>query len=360
MAEEKGKGNKVQVRIPTDVARIMKQWGGRGVRLAAARGTLPMSGPHLVTVLFVFCHGQDEELRKEALKTLRELPPGILTSAITQEDVLPEILELVARIRYRDPMVMEPLLTSRLVSLKTLLFLAERASGPVLDIIANNEQAMLKSPALKTLIINNPQANQELKLKLGWTPESSPGENSEADSKKQASVEEKNNSATEPTSESEDSDDFDQDEEFEESEEDDAELSKYQLLLDMPVAEKIKMAMTGDKEWRTLLLRESNKLVTSAVLKNPRISESEVIVVAKNRAASDDMIRIILLNKEWVKLYEIKKALAVHPRTPLQKAMRFLGFLVEKDLKDVARSKQIPQAVANSARRLLATKDKNR
>ena len=128
----------------------------------------------------------------------------------------------------------------------------------------------------------------------------------------------------------------------------------------MPVAEKIKMAMTGDKEWRTLLLRESNKLVTSAVLKNPRISESEVIVVAKNRAASDDMIRIILLNKEWVKLYEIKKALAVHPRTPLQKAMRFLGFLVEKDLKDVARSKQIPQAIANSARRLLVAKDKNR
>ena len=358
MTEENDKGNKVQVRIPTDVARIMKQWGGRGVKLAAARGALPMSGPHLVTVLFVFCHGQDEELRKEAIKTLKELPPGILTSAITQEDVIPEILDLVARIRYRDPLVMEPLLTSRHVSLKTLLFLAEKATGQVLDIIGNNEQAMLKSPALKTLIINNPHVNQDLKLKLGWAPEPVPAKNTDADSDEQRPDQQKIEPATTPTSES---DDFDQDDEFENTEKvDDEGLSKYQLLLEMPVAEKIKMAMTGDKEWRTLLLRESNKLVTSAVLKNPRISEGEVIVVAKNRAASDDMIRIILLNKEWVKLYEIKKALAVHPRTPLQKAMRFLGFLIEKDLKDVARSKQIPQAVANSARRLLVAKDKNR
>jgi hypothetical protein len=83
-------------------------------------------------------------------------------------------------------------------------------------------------------------------------------------------------------------------------------------------------------------------------------------MVAKNRAASDDMIRTILLNKEWVKLYEIKKALAIHPRTPLQKAMRFLGFLTEKDLKDIGRSKQVPQAIVNSARRLYAAKNKNR
>ena len=38
------------------------------------------------------------------------------------------------------------------------------------------------------------------------------------------------------------------------------------MSLEMKVAEKIKMGLTGDKEWRTLLLREANKLVTSAVL----------------------------------------------------------------------------------------------
>ena len=349
MTDKNQPSKKVQVRIPADVARIMQQWGGRGVKLAAARGSLPMSGPHLVTALFVFCHGQDQELRQEALKTLRELPSGILVSAITREDVIPEILELVARIRYRDAKVMEPLLTSRLVTLKTLHFLAERAAGTVLDIIANNQQAMLRSPALKTLIINNPQADRALKIRLGWSPEQNPAPQPHNATEPLPAA-----AAAEPNP-----DGFAAAENFDDCDEEDS-LSKYQQLLEMPVSEKIKMAMTGDKEWRTLLLRESNKLVTSAVLKNPRISESEVVVVAKNRAASDDMIRIILLNKEWVKLYEIKKALAVHPRTPLQKAMRFLGFLTERDLKEISRSKQIPQAVANLARRLLAAKDKNR
>ncbi|MDT8421046.1 MAG: hypothetical protein RQ754_11495 [Desulfuromonadales bacterium] len=352
MTEDKNSGKKIQVRVPAEVARIMKQWGGREMKLAAARGTLPMSGPHLVTVLFVLCYGQDDELKSEALKTLRELPPQILTSAISQKDVLPEVLDLIARIRFRDPGIMQPLLTSRNLPLKTLLFLAERASGETLEIIAANEQAMMRAPALKTLIVNNPHADKTLKLRLGWIPDPVV----EAASQPQSVVAEQGQVRVDEEITPDET--FTEDDDFTDFEDDD--LSKYQKLLEMPVSEKIKMAMTGDKEWRTLLLRESNKLVTSAVLKNPRISENEVILVAKNRASSDDMIRIILLNKEWVKHYEIKKALAIHPRTPLQKAMRFMGFLTEKDLKDISRSKQVPQAIATNARRLLAAKSRNR
>jgi hypothetical protein len=132
--------------------------------------------------------------------------------------------------------------------------------------------------------------------------------------------------------------------------------SKYQQLLDMPVAEKIKMALTGDKEWRTLLLRESNKMICTSVLKNPRISDGEVIAVAKNRGSNDDMIRIILLNREWIKHYDIKKALVTHPRTPLQKAMRFMNFLSEKDIKELAKSRNVSQVIVNNARRMLMTK----
>ncbi len=124
----------------------------------------------------------------------------------------------------------------------------------------------------------------------------------------------------------------------------------------MPVAEKIKMAQTGDKEWRSLLIREANKMVSSAVLKNPRITEGEVLAVAKNRSASDDLIRIILLNRDWLKNYEMKKALVTHPRTPLQKAMRFMTFLTEKDIKELAKSRNVSQAIVNNARRMLMNK----
>ena len=126
----------------------------------------------------------------------------------------------------------------------------------------------------------------------------------------------------------------------------------------MNVSEKIKMALTGDKEWRTLLIRESNKQVNTAVLRNPRITEGEVLAVAKNRSSSDEMIRIILLNRDWVKNYDMKKALVQHPRTPLQTAMRYMTFLTERDIKELARSRNVTQAIINNARRMLMTKKK--
>ncbi len=70
------------------------------------------------------------------------------------------------------------------------------------------------------------------------------------------------------------------------------------------------------------------------------------------------MIRIILLNRDWVKIYDMKKALVSHPRTPLQTAMRYMTFLSEKDIKELARSRNVTQAIVNNARRMLMTKKK--
>ena len=69
-------------------------------------------------------------------------------------------------------------------------------------------------------------------------------------------------------------------------------LSKYQLALEMGVSEKIKMALTGDKEWRSIFLKDPNKLVSSAVMKNPRITDGEVLAVAKNKSSSEELIRL--------------------------------------------------------------------
>lgn len=130
-------------------------------------------------------------------------------------------------------------------------------------------------------------------------------------------------------------------------------MSKYQIALELKVAEKIKMALTGDKEWRTIMMKESNKLVQAAVMKNPRISDGEVLMVAKTRTSSDDLIRMILLNKDWVKNYEIKKALLVHPKTPPPKALRFISYMTMKDLKELAKSRQISSVVVNAIRKEL-------
>ena len=77
----------IKFKVPSDVAKIMKQWGGHSVKLAAARGALPMSGPNLVTVLFIFYYGEDKELQAEALNTLKDLSPSILKSVCGKADI---------------------------------------------------------------------------------------------------------------------------------------------------------------------------------------------------------------------------------------------------------------------------------
>ena len=341
MTENQSGTEKVQIVIPAEVAKIMSKWGGHSVRLAAARGALPMSGHNLVTVLFVFYHGENQELKEEALGTFQTLPAQILLAALSQEELHPSIIDLIVKLRYQDTVVMRSALSHRMIGIKSLLFLAENSSGDILDMLSHNDEILRKTDVLRTTIINNIHADKVMKLRLGWVEpisEPEPEPVTEAQSEAQTSV-------------AEDDPDSVDDEELEEES-----LSKYQQIQEMLVADKIKMALTGDKEWRTLLIRESNKQVNTAVLRNPRISEGEVLTIAKNRSSSDELIRIILLNRDWVKLYDMKKALIIHPRTPLQAAMRFMTFLSEKDIKELAKSRDVGQAIVNNARRMLMTR----
>ena len=337
MTEQQYGTEKVQIVIPAEVSKIMSKWGGHKVRLAAARGALPMSGHNLVTVLFIFYHGENQELKEEALGTLKTLPTQILLAALSQEELHPSIIDLIVKLRYQDAVVMGAVLSHRMVGIKSLLFLAENSRGDVLDTLSHNDEILLKTDVLRTAIINNIHADKVMKLRLGWIepavkPKPAPVDKSQSDSETPA-----------------------ENDEIEEEVEAEG-LSKYQSLQNMTVSEKIKMALTGDKEWRTLLIRESNKLVNTAVLNNPRISEGEVLHVAKSRSSSEEMIRVILLNRDWIKLYDMKKALAIHPRTPLQKAMRYMTFLSDKDIREFAKSREIGQAIVNNAKRMLMTK----
>ena len=339
MTEDQQESEKVKIVIPAEVAKIMRKWGGHSIRMAAARGALPMSGSNLVTVLFVFYHGENQELKGEALATLKNLSAQILLAALSQSELHPAIIDLIVRLRYQDSVVMQSALVHPMIGIKSLLFLAKNSTADVLDMLSHNDEALRKTDVLRTAIINNVNADKLMKRRLGWVEpviEPKPVKDVQLETE-----------AIEAT----DEDDSFADEEFDEES-----LSKYQQLQEMTVADEIKMALTGDKEWRSLLIRESNKQVSTAVLKNPRISEGEVLTITKNRSSAEELIRIILLNRDWVKLYDIKKALVSHPRTPLQTAMRYMTFLSEKDIKDLAKSREVGRAIVNNAKRMLMTR----
>ncbi|MHB8058306.1 MAG: hypothetical protein ACYDHC_10490 [Desulfuromonadaceae bacterium] len=155
----------------------------------------------------------------------------------------------------------------------------------------------------------------------------------------------------------------DQDEETAEedpavNENDEEFISKYKTAQIMGIGEKIKMALSGDKEWRAILVKDANKLVSGSVIKNPRITEGEVLTLVKAGIQNDEIMRLICANKEWIKSYKIRKALIENNRTPVQNAMRYLGTMGEKDLSSFAKSKNISPVVSTMAKRLLLNKKK--
>lgn len=335
----------VRLKVAPGIARIVKPGAPRDVQLAAARGALPLTGKNLVTVLFFLCGSRDAEIKKAAVKTLRQLPETILVPVIKDDSLHPQLLDLLTRARRSDVELMAVVIMHPATNLKTLLNLAGKAPHEVLERLAGHQNLLHQHPAIGEAIIANPAAEKALKYKLGWQdPDQEPrkidtaaNENDEKGDENGDKDAGRSQTETEALME----------------EADQEGLSKYQIALDLKVAEKIKMGMTGDKEWRTILMKESNKLVQGAVMKNPRISDGEVLSVAKNKTSSDDLIRMILLNKDWVKNYEIKKALVAHPKTPVPKALRFVSALTMKDIKNLARSRQVSNIVMSAARKEL-------
>lgn len=338
----------VRLKVSPEVARIVKPGAPRDVQLAAARGALPLAGKDLLTVLFFLCRSSDAEIKKAAVRTLRESPETILTPVLKEESLHPQLIDLLVRARMTDGELMGAVIMHVATTLKTLLYLAGKASSEVLERLAGHQNLLHQNPELVSAIIANPAAEKTLKFKLGWqAPEAAV----------QSAADQKGD-----VGEVDDDEDVDgDDEERSQTEiealmkEADAEgLSKYQIAMELKVAEKIKMGLTGDKEWRAIMMKQSNKLIQGAVMKNPRITDGEVLMVAKSKTSSDDLIRLILLNKDWVKNYEIKKALLVHPKTPPPKALRFVSFMTMKDIKQMAKSRQLSNIIANAVRKELA------
>ena len=325
------KKNSVRLKVSPEVARLVQSGAPRSEQLQAARGALNLCARDEGDLLFFLAHSRDEEIRKAARTTLESLAASRLVELLKAPERHPRFLDLVARLRLDEEDAMAVLLDCDHLLPATLLHMARHGSPRLLSLLARRQDLLEAAPEVLEALQANPRATAVLEGGAEIHGEEVP---SEVSGKGEVAAEE--------------------------HPEDDGSLSKYQKALEMGVSEKIKMALTGDKEWRGIFIKDANKLVSAAVLKNPRITDGEVLAIAKNKSSSDELIRLITLNREWVKIYEIKKALVEHPRTPLPTALRYMNVLIEKDIKNLAGSRGVSAVIVNNARRMLIAKDQKK
>jgi hypothetical protein len=137
---------------------------------------------------------------------------------------------------------------------------------------------------------------------------------------------------------------------------DDEKISLKQSIQKMTTGQKIKLSYKGNKEVREILIRDRNKIVAAAVVKSGRLSENEVKSIAGNRGVAEDVLRLLAMNREYMRKYPVKVALSGNPKTPIPVAMALVKQLGVKDLKLLSTNRNVSSAVFGAATKLYKMK----
>jgi hypothetical protein len=134
-------------------------------------------------------------------------------------------------------------------------------------------------------------------------------------------------------------------------------LSRLQEINNMTVADRVKTALLGTKADRSILIRDSNKLVSQAVINSPKMSIDEISAILKNKSVAGDLVAKIAKRKEWTKSYQIIFELVMNPKTPVSDALGFLKKLHSNDIKMIKRDKNVSPVIRKFALQLQIQKE---
>jgi hypothetical protein len=130
-------------------------------------------------------------------------------------------------------------------------------------------------------------------------------------------------------------------------------VSAVQRLYRLNTAEKVITALKGSREERTILVRDPNRIVATAVLGSPRLTEAEVEAFAGMKNISDEILRQIGNHKEWTKKYGVVSSLVRNPRTPIGVSLSLVSRLNPRDIKGLTVDRNVPEVIRKQAQKFI-------
>jgi hypothetical protein len=338
----------------------------------AARAIAPGIRPaEMISVLVALSTSEPREVAETARKTLSALPEQLLAGALTG-DLSPGAAHALA-VRYADRIeVLEKLLGAPRIDPATVAELARTGNEAVTELVALNEERLLENPRIIELLYMNPRTRASTADRLVDLAARSGIELSGIPAWREACAAIAGELIPEPSEEPTPDDVLFQEthalaERLSSSRDEDTHVETEQgrevvkekfvplhrRIAEMTVSQKVRRAMVGSKDERMLLVRDSNRLVATAVVRSPLLHETEVMLISRNRNVSDEVLRVIATSPEWLKSYSVKRNLVENPKTPASLATRLVQHLRESDLRQIAKSKNVTGAVQEAARRHL-------
>jgi len=349
------------------VERVLAPGAPEAVRLGAARGALPIPLLDLTYLQVILLGDPAPAVAGSARDSLGKLQAQTLLSLLRDPACDPVLLDHFARSGRLGGESLEAAIAHPSIPDETLDALAASADADTLTLIVTNEVRIIAHPLLLSKLRSNPRLTGHLRRRLaelesdsighdpirlptaapvaapdGPTPVTGlphPPDDSEAPGQEVAQEEGEAPPVFDP---------------FEEEQYEEAlrKTDAYQRITHLDVAQRNLLAMKGSSVERAILIRDTARTVAQAVLKNPRLSESEITTFARMRNIHEDILRSLANSREWTKSYAVAHALVRNPKTPPGLSVQFLGRLGTRDLKIAMGDKNIPELVRRNARNL--------
>lgn len=358
--------------VPANFQRHIDPLSPVPMRMMAAKALVPMGPRELTTALFVLTFDSDAGVRETAIQTAAGLPDRILSMALRDETADAAVLHYFAGAMSGRDEYLEMLVLNTATADATVQRLTEIASERITELVADNQLRTLRFPDIVRALSKNPATRPstldkvcDFCVRSGLCLEDQPAyraararihggpsrdeELARKIDEKRAREQAEAEAALELLGAAGAAGDSE--------EPDPKRLSITQQILRLGVAKKVEWANTkGNREVRTLLLRDPNKLVQLAVIHSPRITLGEIASVAQSRTAGSEVLQFIYDNRQLMKNYQIKLNVISNPKVPVGVSMRFLSSLRTAEVKGLARNKNVSHGLATAAKNLLEKK----
>jgi hypothetical protein len=381
--------------ISTSITELIRSGAApRAAKMAAAKGMLPISREEMLGLLVGLLSDEDEAIRSASTATLQTVEPASFLDIAEDESTSAELLGFLCLWPRAPRELLEAAVFNRSTPDGALIHLAGHTSDrTIIDAISLKQQSLIRAPEIIEAVLANPARSLEAERRVREVREEFFQKEFGA---KLVADEQKARAGSATTTDTitiggiEDlirlglieegiDDQFISEYEteygpFPDSSpqlaeqieiqqlvgdiiEQDIEMAPerlpvFQQIALMSVKDRIMLAIKGTREARMILVRDPNRLVAGAVLRNPRLTDGEIEYMASIKNLPEDVLRQIGVNRAWAKSYVVIHNLVRNPRTPVPTSLGFLNRIQTKDLRLLSLNKNIPDVIRTSASRL--------
>ena len=346
------------------VEQFRKGGVARDLRMMAAQGALPLKPADLAELLHHLVSDPDPAIGQSAAATLTAMPVEEVVPISRDRDTPAALLGWVLAAR-EEREIREAALQNPSTPDEAVEGITEFLGEELAELVVINQVRLLRRTSLLEALEKNAQLNKDQQRRLRELRESfrigQPGAPAPAPPPPPPAAPEPEPEPAATAAPAEppvDLASLSPDEAVihilsEDERADKEKVSVVQEIYRLNTAQKVIMALKGSREQRTVLVRDPNRMVATAVLGSPRLTEAEVESFAGMRNISDEILRQIGMHRDWTKKYAVVANLVKNPRTPIGVSLSMVSRLNPRDIRGLTTDRNVPEVIRKQAQKFI-------